>query len=165
MPRSRGSTGFGVLGRSFPNLLVNRVLCRQGAVKGWILSPTPRNVIEIALAQSELTQARAASKGFNCYLVQAFSLLASSAAKGGIQILRNIADGVLHANSIGTAGTCCKRACQRLQFGGRGRRILRPICCYFFSSAGQFTRNVIGSGLFSLAGVSIRNRCPSGEGR
>src|SRR6185437_9379517 len=94
---------------SLPHLLVDRALRRNRATEGWVLLPGSRDIAKIALAASGLAHARATSKRLNRDLVQAFPLCTGGVAKEGIQILRHIADRVLHAYSLGIAGIDCKQ--------------------------------------------------------
>src|SRR6185437_15753153 len=104
---------------SLPHLLVDRALRRNRATEGWVLLPGSRDIAKIALAASGLAHARATSKRLNRDLVQAFPLCTGGVAKEGIQILRHIADRVLHAHSLGIAGIDCK------QVFGMGFRLKR----------------------------------------
>src|SRR5215472_10305636 len=94
---------------STPQLRVYRVLVCDGAVEGGIFMPGSRDIAEVALAASGLTEAGAAGQGLNRHVVQAFALLTGEAAKRGVQGVGYVADGVLHASSVGKAGKKCKQ--------------------------------------------------------
>ena len=48
--------------------------------------------------------AGAASQGFDGHFVQALALLAGGLPQSFVEIVRNVADGILHAHIIGIAG-------------------------------------------------------------
>src|SRR6266567_5548086 len=75
MPRRPHEADSDQLPWSTPHRLVDRVLCRQGAVEGGILSPASRNVAKIALTAAAFPQASPAGQGLNRHFVQAFALL------------------------------------------------------------------------------------------
>jgi hypothetical protein len=74
--------------------------------------PGSRDIAEVALAASALTEASAAGQGLNRHVVQAFALLSGRAAKRGVQRVGYVADGILHAYSVGNAGRKCKQKAQ-----------------------------------------------------
>ena len=59
--------------------------------------PGSRDIAEVALAASALSEAGATGQGLNRHFVQAFALLTGGAAKRGVQTVGYVADGVLHA--------------------------------------------------------------------
>ena len=71
--------------------------------------PGSRDIAEVAVAASGLTEAGTAGQGLNRHVVQAFALLAGGAAKRGVQRVGYVADGVLHSCSVGKAGRKCKQ--------------------------------------------------------
>ena len=71
--------------------------------------PGSRDIAEVALAASVLTEAGTAGQSLNRHVVQAFALLTGVATKRGVQTVGYVADGVLHAYSVGTAGRKCKQ--------------------------------------------------------
>jgi hypothetical protein len=99
-----------VLERSFPKLLVNRVLRSQRALESGIFSPRSRDIAEIAVAASALADSSTEGQSLNCYFIQALALLASFAPKGRIQRVWYVADGILHAYIVGNAGIECKHS-------------------------------------------------------
>src|SRR5580692_2910905 len=93
---------------SSPHLLVDSVLRCDGAFKGRIFSPASGNIAQIPLPDLGLTQTGSASQGLDRHFVQALALLPGHVAKSGIEIVRYIANRVLHADIVGIAGISCK---------------------------------------------------------
>jgi hypothetical protein len=110
-PRSlHGPThGFGAALGSPPHLLVNGVLRREGAFKGRIFSPASGNIAQIALAELGLAKAESANHGLYRHFVQALALFPGRNAESGVEIVRHIANRILHTVIVGNAGNYCKR--------------------------------------------------------
>lgn len=108
-----------------PYFLVNRVLLCEGAVKGWILAPASGDIAQIALADSRLAEAEAASQGFDCHFVQALALFPGRNAKGGIEMVRHVANRILHTGIVGGAGIHRKQISRRLESTRGCRRMSR----------------------------------------
>ena len=109
MRRPRYTQGSGAPLSSTPHLLVNRVLRCNGSFKSGIFSPASGNIAQVALAHLGVAQAESASKGLDCHFVQALALLPGRIAESGIEILRHIANRILNANIVGSAGINCKQ--------------------------------------------------------
>src|ERR1035438_39574 len=108
--RGRGRCSGWCRGRaSTPHLLVDGVLRGEGGVEGRILAPASGDVLKVALALRSVGKTGAAYKRLDGHLVQALALFAGRAAKGGVEVVRDVAEGVLHTLTVGDAGKGCKQ--------------------------------------------------------
>ena len=102
MPRSLCVPATRVLVLSAPHRLVDCVLRRQCAFKSGISFPASGDIAKIALTDSLFGQTCAASQGVNCDFIQTLALLPRARAKSGIEVIRNVADRILHASIVGS---------------------------------------------------------------
>jgi hypothetical protein len=86
-------------------VLIDLVLLRDRLIEFVIFLPGPRYIAEIAQTESRLTQARASDQSFYGDRVEALSFVLRAPAKLRVQSGWNVSQGVLHALSIGDAGT------------------------------------------------------------
>jgi hypothetical protein len=115
--------------QSPPHLLVNGVLRYEGAFKGGIVFSASGNISQIALLHSGLAQSESASQGFDRNFIQALALFACRNTERSIEIVRHIANGILHADIVGIAGTSCKRTIPGHD-NSSGYSLI-PVPCYF----------------------------------
>jgi hypothetical protein len=73
------------------------------------MAPCAGDLFQIALQNRLAGDSCAACEGFERDVVQALALSLRGGAKGGVEVSRYVADGVLHAFIVGSAGIVCKQ--------------------------------------------------------
>src|SRR6185437_1581655 len=92
---------------SAPHILVDAPLVCHRAIEGGIFLPCPDDVAEVTLANPALSHTSPTRKSLHHYFVQALMLFASRVAKDAVEIIGNIANGVLHTFIVCSAGNMC----------------------------------------------------------